>query len=117
MIADVWSFGVMCYEVMTHGKMPYSDWEHNNVFFNVLKGAKMNRLDEDRDCIDDSVWAFMNSLWNDNPSYRSGFSDIKKQLEKLVEAKMDETYQQPYEKPTMHYPEEDGYARAYRPSV
>ena len=59
--SDVWSFGVLMYEIWSNGAVPYEDLTEKLVWINVTGGL---RLSQPTDC-PDSVYAIMQSCWAD----------------------------------------------------
>ena len=39
--SDVWSFGIVCWEVMSYGERPYSQWTNQNVIKAVEQGYRL----------------------------------------------------------------------------
>jgi len=75
--SDVWSFGVLMWEIFTHGAHPYNEIPYNNeVIDEVLNGK---RLKQPPDCPDE-IYHIMQSCWAKNPEDRPTYVDI---LEKL----------------------------------
>ncbi|KAL1400812.1 hypothetical protein pipiens_001152 [Culex pipiens pipiens] len=75
--SDVWSFGVLLWEIMTLGAQPYqhiSSWEY---LLQYLKQG--NRLEKPAQCPDD-VYALMAECWQLVPRERPSFGEIVQQL-------------------------------------
>ena len=42
--SDVWSFGIVLYELITHGSNPYPNMSNNEVLEAVLNGYRMSKV-------------------------------------------------------------------------
>ncbi|XP_047141451.1 cytoplasmic tyrosine-protein kinase BMX isoform X2 [Hydra vulgaris] len=79
--SDVWSFGVLTWEVFTGGKSPYAMLNNYQVANEVRKGY---RLEEPNNCPKD-IYTLMCNCWHQTPEKRPSFCSIKEHLEKLTE--------------------------------
>ncbi|XP_076320575.1 ephrin type-A receptor 4-like isoform X2 [Tachypleus tridentatus] len=77
--SDVWSFGIVCWEVMSYGERPYWNWSNQDVIKNIEKGY---RLTAPMDC-PEAVHQLMLDCWQKERSYRPSFASIVKTLDKL----------------------------------
>eukprot|EP01118_Nematostelium_gracile_P016855 TRINITY_DN7069_c0_g1_i4.p2 TRINITY_DN7069_c0_g1~~TRINITY_DN7069_c0_g1_i4.p2 ORF type:complete len:578 (+),score=74.00 TRINITY_DN7069_c0_g1_i4:2744-4477(+) len=75
--SDVWSFGIVCWEVFENGTQPY----HNYSFDIVLNALRNGERLPKPDLCPDIVWDMMKKCWNKDPSERPSFSDILTLLE------------------------------------
>eukprot|EP00731_Ephydatia_muelleri_P014459 Em0008g179a len=57
--SDVWSYGVLLWEVMSYGQQPYEDWDNQMVLDRLESGY---RLQKPKDC-PDTVYQLMQSCW------------------------------------------------------
>ncbi|KAL3311177.1 hypothetical protein Ciccas_010244 [Cichlidogyrus casuarinus] len=74
--SDVWSFAVVVFEVMTHGRTPYPDYKKeklNDLQDDIRNGYRMPKPIE---CCD-QVYEFMINCWNLNPDERPSFHDAR----------------------------------------
>uniref|UniRef100_A0A336MMX7 receptor protein-tyrosine kinase n=1 Tax=Culicoides sonorensis TaxID=179676 RepID=A0A336MMX7_CULSO len=78
--SDVWSFGILLYEIFTLGNDPYPTIPTNKLL-NALKAG--HRLEKPVNCSDE-VYKLMSSCWHENPNKRPNFSVIKKHIESLM---------------------------------
>lgn len=75
--SDVWSFGVVLWEIGTLGGFPYSE-THNNLILYELKQGK--RLERPKICTDE-LYKLMMDCWSEKPEDRPTFSEIIDQLD------------------------------------
>eukprot|EP00117_Sycon_ciliatum_P026691 scpid7703/ scgid21849/ Tyrosine-protein kinase isoform SRK1 len=82
--ADVWSFGIMFYEFVTSGAVPYGDLTNPQTKLHVGNGY---RLPQAQDCPDE-FHSLMLKCWAKVPGSRPGFpaivSDLAKDRQKFV---------------------------------
>eukprot|EP00049_Salpingoeca_infusionum_P013696 m.255857 g.255857 ORF g.255857 m.255857 type:complete len:1647 (+) comp15510_c1_seq1:574-5514(+) len=66
---DVWSFGIVLWEIMTYGRMPYPNQTNNQVFEGVIAG---HRLPQPTGC-PDGVYDLMWNCWllENRPTFES----------------------------------------------
>ncbi|XP_073532013.1 proto-oncogene tyrosine-protein kinase ROS isoform X2 [Phyllobates terribilis] len=77
--SDVWSFGVILWELFSLGQQPYQGYSNMEVLHFVRSGQRMDSPDN---CPDD-MWNVMLKCWEQNPAHRPNFGKIQKQLEEL----------------------------------
>ncbi|XP_061534063.1 hepatocyte growth factor receptor isoform X1 [Phycodurus eques] len=70
--SDVWSFGVLLWELMTRGAPPYSDVNSFDITVFLLQGR---RLLQPEFC-PDSLYTVMVECWHPKPEHRPSFSDL-----------------------------------------
>ncbi|CAH1397166.1 unnamed protein product [Nezara viridula] len=73
---DVWSFGVLMWEVMSLGYMPYTGCANREVMSLVTSGG---RLEPPTNC-PPQLYAIMTQCWHPNPEERPSFSLILERL-------------------------------------
>ena len=78
--SDTWSFGILLYEIMTHGNVPYPKWETVEAVGKIKQGYRMPRP---RDC-PSKLYRLMRECWDENPSKRPPFSQIERTLEDMT---------------------------------
>ncbi|XP_029419226.1 proto-oncogene tyrosine-protein kinase receptor Ret isoform X2 [Nannospalax galili] len=78
--SDVWSFGVLLWEIVTLGGNPYPGIPPERLF-NLLKtGHRMERPDN----CSEEMYRLMLQCWKQEPDKRPVFADISKDLEKMM---------------------------------
>lgn len=78
--SDVWSFGIVCWEVMSYGERPYWNWSNQEVIKSIERGY---RLPAPMDC-SEAVHQLMLDCWQKDRSHRPQFTTIVKTLDKLI---------------------------------
>ncbi|XP_022314802.2 uncharacterized protein LOC111119192 isoform X1 [Crassostrea virginica] len=79
--SDVWSFGVLVWEICTLGGTPYHGIDTAQMCHLLKQGFRMRRP---RNC-DPALYAMMLQCWNENPDSRPYFSDIVLRLQRMLE--------------------------------
>ncbi|XP_063904134.1 tyrosine-protein kinase receptor torso isoform X2 [Zophobas morio] len=79
--SDVWSFGILLWEIVTLGGTPYVG-VHSSDLLEFLKNG--NRLGRPSNCSQE-LYAIMQSCWKASPKNRPTFTDLRKLLEDLLE--------------------------------
>jgi len=74
--SDVWSFGVVLWEICTLGEQPYQGLSNEQVFKFVKGGGIQERPDN---CPED-LFSVMTLCWNWNPKSRPSFSELVEML-------------------------------------
>ncbi len=78
--SDVWSFGVLSWEVLTFGERPYWSWENKDVIRAV---QELYRLPPPDKC-PDSLYKLMLMCWQENRTLRPRFHDIVVLLDDII---------------------------------
>jgi len=79
--SDVWSFGILLFEIFTYGQRPYSDISDDNIVRDkVISGLTPTYP---ATCSED-VKKIMNSCWKIIPQQRNNFKSIHSQLEDIL---------------------------------
>ncbi|KAJ7382832.1 hypothetical protein OS493_032467 [Desmophyllum pertusum] len=81
---DVWSFGVVLWEIESGGKMPYSGLGGGMEVVDFLKSGQ--RLKQPDGC-PDKIYEIMISCWRPDPSQRPSFSELVTSLEQELHSK------------------------------
>ena len=77
--SDVWSFGVVLYEIMTHGRHPYPGLTNAQVVEQVRQGHRMARP---LGC-PEALYDIMLNCWKKEPEPRPTFETLQWQLEEF----------------------------------
>uniref|UniRef100_H0VXM2 non-specific protein-tyrosine kinase n=1 Tax=Cavia porcellus TaxID=10141 RepID=H0VXM2_CAVPO len=80
--SDVWSFGILLYEIITYGKVPYSGKTHNEV---VLMLRQNYRLPQPPNC-PQKFYNIMMECWHENPKERPTFERLHLTFEDYFQA-------------------------------
>ncbi|XP_006114467.1 proto-oncogene tyrosine-protein kinase receptor Ret isoform X3 [Pelodiscus sinensis] len=78
--SDVWSFGVLLWEIVTLGGNPYPGIAPERLF-NLLKSSY--RMERPENCSEE-MYNLMLRCWKQEPDKRPTFADISKELEKMM---------------------------------
>uniref|UniRef100_A0A1Q3EWZ1 receptor protein-tyrosine kinase n=2 Tax=Culex tarsalis TaxID=7177 RepID=A0A1Q3EWZ1_CULTA len=79
--SDVWSFGVLLYEICTLGGNPYPLLSTSNLIAKLKSGY---RMEQPSSCTDE-LYALMLSCWSAMPIERPTFSCLQAKLQELLE--------------------------------
>ncbi|XP_048746177.2 tyrosine-protein kinase receptor torso-like [Ostrea edulis] len=80
--SDIWSFGIVLWEIVTLGGSPYPGIPNEDLF-RLLKDGY--RMDKPENCSAD-IYQMMLSAWHPNAQCRPSFSDLRQKLESMLEA-------------------------------
>ncbi|CAH1731188.1 unnamed protein product [Aphis gossypii] len=78
--SNVWSYGVLLWEIMTLGGTPYPSVPNVEQLFNLLQTGY--RMEKPFYCSQE-VYSIMQNCWNDNPNNRPKFNDVMKIFNKI----------------------------------
>ncbi|XP_017276065.1 tyrosine-protein kinase receptor Tie-1 isoform X2 [Kryptolebias marmoratus] len=81
--SDVWSFGVLLWEIVSLGGTPYCGMTCAELYEKLPQGY---RMEKPKNC-DDEVYELMKQCWRDRPYERPPFSQISVQLSRMQEAR------------------------------
>ncbi|KAI8774249.1 tyrosine-protein kinase SRK2 [Biomphalaria glabrata] len=74
--SDVWSFGVLMYEIITYGKVPYPGMAGSEVLQMVEKGRRMSKPTNGPIEVPDSYFNMMMKCWHRQPEERPTFESL-----------------------------------------
>ncbi|XP_021367152.1 fibroblast growth factor receptor 3-like isoform X2 [Mizuhopecten yessoensis] len=83
--SDVWSFGVLFWEIVTLGATPYPGMTAREVIKTVLIGKWLQRPLHCKQ----ELYSMMTRCWDMEPKERPSFSEIAKELEVFIECETD----------------------------
>lgn len=86
--SDVWSFGILLWEIVTLGCTPYPDIPTNNVLKLLKTGY---RMEKPPNC-GENLYNIMYSCWHLRPQSRPTFTELRKNLDTLLNSCTDSKY-------------------------
>ncbi|XP_078358382.1 uncharacterized protein LOC144643110 isoform X2 [Oculina patagonica] len=86
--SDVWSYGIVLWELITLGGSPYPGISGREIYKLLKNGYRM----EKPETCSQQLYQIMFSCWAANPEDRPSFTDLRNDLEKLLEEQEDEQY-------------------------
>jgi len=113
--SDVWSFGVVLWEIFTLGALPYSELSNKEVITKVQNG---HRLSKPTANCPSEIYELMQRCWKDDPSERPSFNQITiclKSTCKILKKEMDNLRTQAFR--TMMSPSESSSGDLYSSSM
>ncbi|XP_029917373.1 macrophage colony-stimulating factor 1 receptor isoform X2 [Myripristis murdjan] len=79
--SDVWSYGILLWEIFSLGKSPYPSMAVDSRFYKMVKcGYQMSRPD----FAPPEMYLIMKACWNLEPTERPTFSKISQMIERLL---------------------------------
>ncbi|XP_068748705.1 tyrosine kinase receptor Cad96Ca-like [Montipora capricornis] len=82
--SDVWSYGVVLYEIFTIGGIPYPGWSEAKTIAELQKGYRMPKPPH----VANTMYHFMEKCWQENPDFRPNFENIRRDLLSLIEKEL-----------------------------
>eukprot|EP00117_Sycon_ciliatum_P015688 scpid31278/ scgid15434/ Fibroblast growth factor receptor 4; PFR4 len=79
--SDVWSFGVVLWEITTLGCVPYPEVATHNMLALLKAGHRM----EEPPACPQHLYKMMQECWNHNPEQRPSFQELAETLDDLLE--------------------------------
>lgn len=79
--SDVWSYGVVLFEIITLGGAPYPFINYLELCRLLKSGYRMEKPDN----CPDEMYSIMCHCWNATPSQRPTFNELREHLEKIIE--------------------------------
>ncbi|XP_025266682.1 tyrosine-protein kinase receptor torso isoform X1 [Camponotus floridanus] len=91
--SDVWAFGILLWEIITLGAMPYPGTPTNRILQLLKSGYRMERPPN----CGRELYDIMYSCWNLRPQSRPTFTELKQSLDKLLSNYSENKYLNLYE--------------------
>eukprot|EP00041_Stephanoeca_diplocostata_P033119 m.1084910 g.1084910 ORF g.1084910 m.1084910 type:complete len:1430 (-) comp24276_c0_seq1:263-4552(-) len=88
--SDCWAFGVVCYEIASHGKLPYADVQLKDVKHHVLDGG---RCAMPAGC-DADFWRIAESCYKKKPQNRPSFASLMSLLKAVADIRLSQYKEQ-----------------------
>ncbi|KAG9478082.1 tyrosine-protein kinase BTK [Eleutherodactylus coqui] len=79
--SDVWSFGVLMWEIFTFGKMPYERFNNSEIVDQVIKGVRLYRPQ----LATEKVYSVMVSCWEEKADDRPSFRNLQATILEIME--------------------------------
>jgi serine/threonine protein kinase len=79
--SDVWSYGILLWEIMTLGGTPYPGIQAQELFKKLEKGY---RMESPPNC-PNYLFEIMTSCWDEVPFNRPTFKDLVKDFEEIIQ--------------------------------
>eukprot|EP01114_Cavostelium_apophysatum_P012508 TRINITY_DN2812_c0_g1_i4.p1 TRINITY_DN2812_c0_g1~~TRINITY_DN2812_c0_g1_i4.p1 ORF type:complete len:1716 (+),score=368.48 TRINITY_DN2812_c0_g1_i4:182-5329(+) len=75
--SDVWSFGIVMWEILSFGAQPYGWMQMHEALTEIPKGARLPKPDN----CPDELWEIIKSCWQLQPELRPTFPDLLRSLQ------------------------------------
>ncbi|XP_066536596.1 tyrosine-protein kinase Lyn-like [Hoplias malabaricus] len=89
--SDMWSFGILLYEIITYGKIPYTGLSNAEVIARVQRGYRIQQPDT----CPKKLYEIMTTCWKEKPEERPTFEFMQSILEDYFTATEDQYQKQP----------------------
>lgn len=82
--SDVWSYGVLVWEVFSEGKTPFEHLSNSDAVEEISNGLRLfkPKLSSEK------VYQFMNSCWQESPELRPSFCQLMKEITDIAEIEL-----------------------------
>ncbi|GMR49302.1 hypothetical protein PMAYCL1PPCAC_19497 [Pristionchus mayeri] len=85
---DIWSFGILLFEIVTLGGSPYTGWPTAELLTRLKRGERMEKPEN----CSDKLFEMISSCWSDLPSDRPPFGEMRVHLGILLEDACQDDY-------------------------
>uniref|UniRef100_A0A914BVI1 Protein kinase domain-containing protein n=1 Tax=Acrobeloides nanus TaxID=290746 RepID=A0A914BVI1_9BILA len=79
--SDVWSYGVLAYEMFSFGKVPYDGVNDDDLVEYLQDGNRLERTPN----LFDALYEIMMACWHDEPESRPTFGELEKKFYDFIE--------------------------------
>ncbi|XP_032240703.1 fibroblast growth factor receptor 2 isoform X2 [Nematostella vectensis] len=86
--SDVWTFGILLWEIFTLGGSPYPGIPVEKLFELLKSGYRMQMPQK----CPDKMYDIMLSCWNENPNARPSFTELRAEFDKMLTSMTDKEY-------------------------
>lgn len=86
--SDVWSYGILMWELLTRGASPYPDVDPYDITHYLLKGR---RLAQPQFC-PDTLYSLMLTCWDPEPEHRPSFHSLVTEVQQILSGLEGEHY-------------------------
>ncbi|CAH1780594.1 unnamed protein product [Owenia fusiformis] len=83
--SDVWSFGIVLFEIITMGGTPYPTIANKDLLKELQQGFRMEKTEN----CPDALYDIMTQCWKENPKDRPTFAELKQSLEQMMNSNDD----------------------------
>ncbi|XP_034713207.1 tyrosine-protein kinase TXK [Etheostoma cragini] len=80
--SDVWSFGVVMWEIYSEGRTPFENLSNLDVVNEITRGVRLYRPHR----ASQPLYAIMYRCWHEKPQGRPSFSELLEEIRKLAES-------------------------------
>jgi len=77
--SDVWSYGVLLYEIFTIGGSPYPRMDGRKIVHWLQQGHRMSKPQH----VDEKLYGIMTKCWQENPDERPTFTELRNELNEM----------------------------------
>ncbi|XP_066030680.1 uncharacterized protein [Pocillopora verrucosa] len=81
--SDVWSYGIVLYEIFTVGGIPYEGWSQSTTMKQIEEGYRLPKPEH----IDDSLYAVMLNCWKYESASRPHFVKLYQTMDTYIKTK------------------------------
>eukprot|EP01114_Cavostelium_apophysatum_P013781 TRINITY_DN3418_c0_g1_i2.p1 TRINITY_DN3418_c0_g1~~TRINITY_DN3418_c0_g1_i2.p1 ORF type:complete len:701 (-),score=152.53 TRINITY_DN3418_c0_g1_i2:17-2119(-) len=78
--SDIWSFGILCWEILERGKIPYPNFDNLTCRDQILKGYRMPKPEN----CPDSLYKLMLDCWHEKPDKRPSFHEVHSRVKAVM---------------------------------